>query len=142
MTAQEIQLIRISWEHAKKLGIKAGELFYQNLFEYAPSIRSLFKADITTQAVKLLSMLNVVVDHLDKLDVVAGDIVKLAQRHNGYGAKPEHYAAVGVSLIKTLEQGIGENWNSDTEAAWLKAYGILSGVMIEAQSQSQEEARA
>ncbi|MDB5229934.1 MAG: hypothetical protein JWN76_739 [Chitinophagaceae bacterium] len=134
MTPQEIQIIRNSWEHAKKLGFTAGELFYQNLFEYAPSVRPLFKADIKMQAVKLLSMITVVVDHLHELDVISGDLVKLAERHNGYGAKPEHYSAVGICLIKTLEQGLGENWSADAEAAWLKAYGILSAVMIQAQA--------
>lgn len=134
MTTHQIEIIRASWERVKLLGLTAGELFYQNLFETAPAVRPLFKSDVKMQAGKLIAMIGTVVRNLDKLDVISADIVKLAQRHNGYGAKPEHYAVVGACLLKTLEQGLGEHWNEELKEAWTTAYGILSSVMIEAQN--------
>jgi hemoglobin-like flavoprotein len=135
MTAHQVQIIRESWEKVKPLGITAGEIFYGHLFEAAPFVKPLFKGEIKAQAGKLIAMIGTVVRNLDKLDVISADIVKLAQRHNGYGAKPEHYAVVGACLLKTLEQGLGEHWNEDLKEAWTTAYGILSSVMINAQAE-------
>lgn len=134
MTAHQVQIIRDSWEKVKPIGIVAGEIFYGHLFEAAPFVKPMFKGDIKVQAGKLIAMIGTVVRNLDKLDVISADIVKLAQRHNGYGARPEHYAVVGSCLLKTLEQGLGEHWNEELKEAWATAYGILSSVMIDAQN--------
>jgi hemoglobin-like flavoprotein len=135
MTTHQVQIIRDSWEKVKPLGITAGEIFYGHLFEAAPFVKPLFKGEIKAQAGKLIAMIGTVVRNLDKLDVISADIVKLAQRHNGYGAKPEHYAVVGSCLLQTLEQGLGEHWNEELKEAWTTAYGILSSVMINAQAE-------
>jgi nitric oxide dioxygenase len=135
MIAHQVQIIRDSWEKVKPLGITAGEIFYGHLFEAAPFVKPLFKGEIKAQAGKLIAMIGTVVRNLDKLDVISADIVKLAQRHNGYGAKPEHYAVVGSCLLQTLEQGLGEHWNEELKEAWTTAYGILSSVMINAQAE-------
>jgi hemoglobin-like flavoprotein len=135
MTTHQVQIIRESWEKVKPLGITAGEIFYGHLFEAAPFVKPLFKGEIKAQAGKLIAMIGTVVRNLDKLDVISADIVKLAQRHNGYGAKPEHYAVVGACLLQTLEQGLGEHWNEELKEAWTTAYGILSSVMINAQAE-------
>lgn len=80
-----------------------------------------------------MAVVNIVVSKLDNLEIILADILALAQRHRKYGAKPEHYAVVGETLIKTLKTGLGENWNAETEEAWLAAYSILSGAMIASQ---------
>jgi nitric oxide dioxygenase len=33
-------------------------------------------------------------------------------------------------LLWTLEKGLGEGWTPDVAAAWVAAYGTLSGYMI------------
>jgi hemoglobin-like flavoprotein len=134
MTEHQIVIIKESWKKVLPLGPVAGEIFYGHLFEAAPFVKHLFREDTKVQAGKLIAMIGTVVRHLDKLDVVAADLVKLAQRHNKYGAEPAHYEVVGACLLKTLEQGLGEYWNDELKEAWATAYGILSSVMIEAQA--------
>jgi hemoglobin-like flavoprotein len=133
ITNHQIQLIQQSWELVKPISKDAGLLFYEKLFAKAPGIRYLFKADITEQADKLMIMLNFVVSKLNRLDTIITDVQKLGQRHNQYGAKPEHYEVVGICLIETLRDGLGEHWNEELQQAWLTAFTILKTAMIDAQ---------
>jgi hemoglobin-like flavoprotein len=105
-------------------------LFYDRLFEVAPSVKAMFPADMTAQRRKLMATLAVVVNGLSNLESVLPAASALARRHVSYGAKPSHYPVVGGALLWTLEKGLGEAWTPETAAAWTAAYGTLSGYMI------------
>ena len=130
MTEKQIQLVKESWNHVSPISEIAGDLFYNRLFEVAPSVRSMFKGDLRQQARKLMGMLSMIVSKLDKLETLIDEIKMLAQRHDKYGAQPAHYQVVGECLIWTLSTGLGDKWNKETEESWIAAYTILSGAMI------------
>ena len=133
MTPKQIQLVKESWGNVMPIADAAGQLFYNRLFQVAPGVRHLFKNDPKDQAKKLMTMITMVVSKLDSLDTILEDIKNLAKRHDKYGAKKEHYAVVGECLLWTLEQGLGDKWNEETANAWIAAYTILSGAMIQTQ---------
>lgn len=99
LSTEQIDLIHGSWKKVVPIAKTAGNLFYNRLFDVAPSVKPLFKSPIEDQAGKLISMLGMVVNHLDKLDVISEQVGQLAARHNQYGAKPEHYPVVGAGLL-------------------------------------------
>ena len=105
-------------------------IFYDRLFEVAPSVRALFPDDMKEQRKKLMATLAVVVGGLTNLEAVLPAASALAKRHVGYGAKPEHYPVVGGALLFTLEKGLGADWTPELAAAWTAAYGTLSTFMI------------
>ncbi len=126
-------LVKNSWAKVAKIDqLVVGNIFYTKLFLDTPELRHLFKGGLEEQSKKLLTMLTVVVRGLDKLDALKAAIQQLAIRHTGYGVKEEHYAKVGVALIFTLEQGLGNAFNDATKEAWVKCYTILSGIMMNA----------
>ena len=133
MNAQQIKLVKESWGFVIVKSDEAGQMFYTRLFETAPELKHLFRADIKEQARKLMSMVTLIVSKLEKLDTIVPEIKSLAARHNKYGAKKEHYSAVGDSLIWTLKTGLGDRWTADTETAWLTVFKILSDAMIQNQ---------
>ena len=108
----------------------AAVLFYDRLFEIAPSVKVMFPADMAEQRRKLMAMLAAVVKGLGNLESVLPAASALATRHVSYGAKAEHYPVVGAALLWTLEKGLGDGWTPDVAAAWTSAYGKLSGYMI------------
>ena len=130
MTDSKILLVKNSWNHLANNTENAGEYFYQTLFEIAPSVRPLFKPDIKDQAKKLVTMLSYVIAKLNSLNEIEDQIAGLAQRHVKYGARPEHYQAVGQALILMLEHKLVDQWNDATKDAWVEVYTILSGAMI------------
>lgn len=134
MTPQQITLVQSSFAQVAPIAPQAADIFYARLFELAPQVRALFKGDMAEQGRKLMAMLATVVNGLTRLETIVPAAQQLARRHVAYGAKPEHYAVVGAALLDTLAQGLGPEFTPEVREAWSAAYGLLSGVMIEAQA--------
>lgn len=132
LTPAKITLCRESWAKVEPIADDAATLFYGNLFEADPALQALFKGDMKEQGKKLMQMITAAVSLLDKLDELVPVVEKLAVRHVDYGVKDEHYATVGGALIKTLGQGLGDDFTDDVKDAWLAAYTVLSTTMINA----------
>lgn len=132
MTPQQISLIQTSWSKVVPIQETAAKLFYDRLFEMDPALKPLFKGDMTEQGRKLMQVLNVVVNSLDRLEGLIPNVQELGRKHVGYGVKSEHYATVGAALLWTLDKGLGPAFTPDTKDAWGTAYGVLAGVMQEA----------
>jgi hemoglobin-like flavoprotein len=130
MTPDQVQLVQQSFAKVAPISETAAVLFYDRLFEIAPSVKSMFPADMTEQRRKLMMMLAAVVGGLGNLESILPAASALATRHVSYGAKPEHYPVVGAALLWTLEKGLGDGWTPDVADAWTAAYGTLSGYMI------------
>jgi hemoglobin-like flavoprotein len=107
-----------------------GDLFYTKLFTDNPRIRNLFPQDMTAQNKKLTDMLTSIITSIDRIDGLKKDIDDMARRHVKYNVKPEHYDLVGKSLLWTLEQGLGSDWNQDVKNAWVSCYTTLAERML------------
>ena len=138
MTTHDINLVQKSWATVATIDMEiVGGLFYNRLFEIAPEVKPMFsRSSMAEQSRKLLSMLSYVMAKLDKLDDILDEVAKLAKRHVHYGVKESHYTAVGTALLWTLEKGLGELWNEELKASWVKTYTVLSGAMITVQNES------
>ena len=143
MTPRQIDLIRASWSAVEPIADTAATLFYDQLFELDPAIRRLFRRnDMPAQRKILMQTLTVVVKSLDKLDTIVPAVQALGRRHAGYGVRSEHYESVGIALLWTLEQGLGDAFDDETREAWAAAYGTLASVMIAAADDAARDASA
>ena len=132
LTPQSVLLVQQSFSKLVPIASQVGEIFYARLFETYPSVRPMFATDIKPQAKKLVQMLAMVVNGLDKLDTLLPAVQDLARRHKAYGVVDAHYPAVGETLIWTLEQGLGDDFTPVLRGAWTLAFQTLAGVMIAA----------
>ena len=107
-TPEQITLVQQSFSKVAPISAPAAVLFYDRLFEVAPSVRAMFPEDMTEQRKKLMGMLAAVVGGLSNLESILPAASALAKRHVAYGAKAEHYPVVGATLLWTLEKGLGE----------------------------------
>jgi hemoglobin-like flavoprotein len=130
MTPDQVTLVQESFAKVAPISETAAVLFYDRLFEIAPSVVPMFPTDMKEQRKKLMAALAVVVGGLSNLESVLPAASALAKRHVSYGTKAEHYPVVGAALLWTLEKGLGDGWTPDVAAAWTAAYGTLSGYMI------------
>lgn len=124
--------VQSTWESVKTDAPQAGQLFYDNLFAKDPSLRPLFKGDMSEQSDKLMQMIGVAVNSLDDPGTLMPALTKLGIRHAGYGVEASHYATVGAALLETLEQGLGDAFTPEVRDAWVAVYGTMAAVMIEA----------
>lgn len=132
MTPHQITLVQSSWELVKPISDQAATLFYGRLFELDPSLKPLFKGDISEQGKKLMQTLGVAVSSLTKLETILPVVQDLGRRHVDYGVPDESYQTVGQALLWTLEQGLGEAFTTELKDAWTQTYVTLSEVMLEA----------
>jgi hemoglobin-like flavoprotein len=133
MTLEQVALVKKTWKIFRDIDpALIGDVFYSKLFIEVPQVSHLFTTAREIQSRKLIDMLSMIVGRLDRLDELSADIRELAIKHVEYGARPEHYRAVGEALIWTLKQGLGTDWTSEVEAAWTGCYKILSETMISA----------
>ncbi len=130
MNQIHITLVQESWNKVASIAPQAAALFYVNLFEADPSLKPLFKGDITRQGEKLMQMIGAAVSKLDQLDTLVPILQHLAVRHEGYGVKEAHYQTVGNALIATLAQGLGDGFTHEVKTAWTIVYGLMTDVMI------------
>jgi nitric oxide dioxygenase len=140
MKPEQIQLVKSSFLAASTRRPDFAERFYEHLFAADPSLRTLFKGDIRTQAAKLGSAIAMVVHSLDRLDEIMEPVRQMAIRHVGYGVEEGHYATVGQALIATLRETLGDSFTAETEAAWTTAYVTLSGAMIASAAEATRDA--
>lgn len=129
MTPEIKRHVQESWNKVVPIADVAGKLFYENLFDADPSLKALFRGDMEEQAAKLTTMITMAVSRLNDLDVLLPVLRSLGKRHAGYGVKEEHYQIVGAALLKTLEQGLGDDFQEDTRHAWTVVYGVMTDVM-------------
>jgi len=129
MTATQIKLVQDSFARVAPIADQAAQIFYDKLFEYDPSLRKLFKNDMSEQGRKLMATLGVAVKSLTDLNGLVPVLQKLAERHVGYGVKAEDYTPVGNALLYALKQGLGDDFTPDVREAWVETYRLVAQTM-------------
>lgn len=126
---EQRELVQSSFSRIVNQQDEVAALFYSRLFELDPNVKPLFKGDMYEQGRKLMQMISVAVNGLNRLDALVPAVKQLGERHVGYGVQPVHYDTVGAALLWTLEQGLKEDFTPETRAAWTEVYVTLVGVM-------------
>lgn len=120
-------------EHAVKF-------FYSHLFWHNPGIRELFPAsseDMERQRDRLFAALTHVIARLEKGTLVPY-LHELGRDHRKFQARPEHYAAVGTSLLAALAATSGSAWTPMVEKAWSEAYQVIADAMTAGAAASED----
>lgn len=132
MTPEDILTVQSTWRKVLPIKEVAARLFYQRLFELDPSLRGLFRGDMTQQGEKLMRVIDVAVNGLGQLDRLVPSIQELARRQVDYGVKDHHYSTVGAALLWTLSKGLGAGFTPEVKDAWKAVYGVLAKIMRQA----------
>ncbi len=129
MDRTQLDLVRTTFAGIATMPDVAGALFYERLFAETPAFRAMFKHDMRVQAVKLMTMLEMIVNNLDRPEDILPTVRELAMRHVEYGVRPADYDAVRDALLWTLEQALGDAFDSAAREAWTRCYDELASAM-------------
>jgi NAD(P)H-flavin reductase/hemoglobin-like flavoprotein len=132
------KLIRDSFALVSAYGGDVVEYFYAHLFAQHPELRPMFPIGMAEQRDRLLKALALVVTNIDNFDELIPTLRQLGQDHRKFDVKPDHYDAVGASLLATLELFAGEAWTPRVAASWAAAYGLAAQTMVEAAEASSD----
>lgn len=129
MNQEDIVKVQSSWAIIAPNGEDFIKHFYQKLFEIDPELQSLFKRSMDMQARKLVSMLDSAVEYLGQENKFAPPLAAAGKRHILYGVKASDFKTVGIALIQTLAETLGNDFDEQTQLAWEKAYKGIEDVM-------------
>jgi len=129
MTNEQIKLVQDSFKQVAPIAEAAAQLFYARLFELDPDLELLFKGNLSEQGRKLMQMLGLAVNSLDRMEQLLPVVRSLGTRHVSYGVRDKNYDTVGQALLWTLRKGLGEAFTPDVEAAWSNVYATLASEM-------------
>jgi hemoglobin-like flavoprotein len=132
MTPRQKQLVQTTFAKVAPIADDAAALFYGRLFDLDPSLQPMFTTDLKEQGRKLMRMIGMAVNGLDRLDELVPVVRQLGTRHAGYGVRDEHYDTVAAALVWTLEQGLGPDFTPEVRDAWVAVYGVLATTMKDA----------
>ena len=139
MNNEQKALVQQSFEVVLTIEEAAAALFYGRLFEIDPSLRPMFKGDITEQGKKLMATLTVAVTSLDRIDKLLPTLQGLGRRHVDYGVTNAHYDTVASALLWTLEKGLGDLFTDECRQAWIETYTLVATVMKEAAARAVQD---
>ncbi len=112
--------------------------FFSDLFLRHPQTRGLFPVGMDVTRDRLVQALARIVADADNLDMLVPFLQGLGRDHRKFGAVPDHFGAVGTSLIAALRHFSGPDWSADLEADWKAAYGLVAKVMIDAAAEDEQ----
>jgi len=129
VTPTQKTLVQETFDSIAPIADDAAALFYRRLFELDPSLRAMFRGDMSEQRRKLMNMLGAAVKGLDRLEQLVPVVQDLGRKHTGYGVEDRHYDTVGAALLWTLEKGLGSGFTPEVKEAWAAVYGLLASTM-------------
>jgi hemoglobin-like flavoprotein len=129
MNSEQIILVKTSFAEIAPLAEEAAVLFYAKLFDLDPDLRRLFKSGIREQGLKLMQMLELAVNGLDRIEELVPVVRALGVRHAGYGVEDCHYETVGKALLWMLEKALRTDFTPETKEAWTIVYDLLAQTM-------------
>jgi len=107
--------------------------FYNELFAQYPEVKPLFENTTEKmQADKLASALKLLIDNLHNDDALQSVLSDMGERHQSYGALPDHYPVVAELLVASFKNKIGRSWTKAISAAWMELIVSAAEVMCAA----------
>ncbi len=136
MNDEDIGIIQSSWN--KLVGKEEAAIahFYDLLFKKRPDYRPLFRGKEELQRVKFIAMLNVVINGLEYLEALEGQLLILGRKHRHLNISQEDYDIVASTLIEALDDISDRPFSEAEKAAWMKGLMLVSSIMIRESSPS------
>ena len=129
----DVQTLETSFNLLAPRGEELVRRFYDELFIRAPAVRPMFDHTTPTELQKkLLAALKLVIENVRNPEALAPVLTAMGERHQGYGALPEHYPVVTSTLIDTMKEMAGDAWTDAIGSAWNQALEVISKVMLDA----------
>ena len=139
---QTIQIVKSTAPVLQEHGETLTRHFYKRMFAHNPDVAPFFNPanqTIGKQQRALAGAIAAYAANIDNLEVLGGAVELIAQKHASLMIKPEHYPIVGVNLLASIREVLGEAANDDIIDAWAKAYGFLADILIGRERQIYQE---
>lgn len=132
MNDQDIDLIQGGWNRLVGREDEAIIRFYDLLFSSHPEYKPMFTQTEESLRLKFISMLNVIVNGLEHLDVLEAPLIELGIKHSQFNISISDYEVVAEILIQAIDEVSDKPLTDMDKAAWMKGLMLVSSIMDEA----------
>ncbi|WP_044557566.1 NO-inducible flavohemoprotein [Halobacteriovorax marinus] len=136
LESKTIEIIKSTAPILEEHGVLLTKHFYKKLFEKNPEVMPYFNRahqEMGTQQEALAGAICAYAKNIDNLSALSGAVSLIANKHSSLKIKPEHYPIVGVNLLESIKEVLGDGATDDIISAWKKAYFFLADILIEAE---------
>lgn len=133
LSEQTIATVKATAPALAAHGLAITREMYARMFQN-PAIRDLFNQshhdEAGSQPQALAGAILAYAQNIDNLDVLAGAVERIAQKHVGLQILPEHYPHVADALLGAIKAVLGKAANDDVLTAWGEAYWFLADILM------------
>ncbi|MBR0644737.1 NO-inducible flavohemoprotein [Plastoroseomonas hellenica] len=119
-------------------GLAITQRMYERMFRNA-AIRALFNQShhgaAGSQPKALAAAILAYAQNIDRLEVLASAVERIAQKHVGLNILAEHYPHVAEALLGAIQDVLGDAATPEILAAWGEAYWFLAEILINRERQ-------
>ncbi|GHI43764.1 FAD-binding oxidoreductase [Streptomyces violascens] len=126
-------MLRAGFAVVERRAEHAAKYFYSHLFWHNRACGRCSRPGLRPwkrQRDRLFAAVTEVMDRLGDPSLPAY-LRALGRDHRKFLAAPEHYAAVGASLLAAFARAAGGAWTAEVEKAWCQAYSVMAETMLE-----------
>ncbi|UFN47492.1 NO-inducible flavohemoprotein [Roseomonas sp. OT10] len=138
LSAQTIATVKATVPALAEHGLAITRRMYQRMFQ-DPAIAALFNqshhGDAGSQPRALADAILAYAQNIDRLEVLAPAVERIAQKHAGLNILPEHYPAVANALLPAISDVLGDAATAEVLGAWGEAYWFLAELLIGREAQ-------
>lgn len=129
LSPDQFNLLRDSLDALAPHAQDLTRIFYRRLFHLDPSLRLLFRQDMSAQREKWFHTLTMILRNMHDPQQVAAIARHLGHRHRRYGVHDDDYRLAEDALRWSLERVLGEAYTPELAQAWSVAYRRLAILM-------------
>jgi nitric oxide dioxygenase len=133
LSPKTIEIVKATAPVLEIHGLAIVRRMYERMFEN-PAIKDLFNQShqdtAGSQPKAVAGAILAYANNIERLEVLAPAVERIAQKHAGLQIQPEHYPHVAAALLGAIQDVLGDAATPDVLAAWGEAYWFLADILI------------
>ena len=142
MNAEDINIIQLSWNRLMGKEDATISRFYELLFSQQPEYKPMFTQSEETLRLKFITMLNLIVNGLEHLDLLETHLIDLGKKHIHLNITLNDYEIVAKILIQAIDEVSGDSLTEAEKKAWMEGLMLVSAIMDKESRQSSDPKRS
>ncbi|WP_160136451.1 NO-inducible flavohemoprotein [Chryseobacterium sp. c4a] len=133
MNTKQKELVKTTVPILKSNGTDLTKHFYTRMFKHNPELKNIFNMGNQVSGKQQNALAGAVLayaENIENPEVLINALKSIGNKHVSLNITPDQYEIVGLHLISSIQEVLGEAANTELIEAWTQAYNELAQVMI------------
>lgn len=133
MNTKQKELVKATVSVLKSNGTDLTKHFYTRMFKHNPELKNIFNMGNQASGKQQNALAGAVLayaENIENPEVLINALKSIGNKHVSLNITPDQYDIVGLHLISSIQEVLGETATTELIEAWTQAYNELAQVMI------------